>query len=177
MSLAVAVAVPLPASSRVAGLYADPNLADAYAIDLPDDASRDPEQLARHLFAHQAPWVARLLWLRDALVAGFGLKTSRDLARPNGSSAVRRISFFRIYEQDTHEILLGEDDRHLDFRVTVRREPRRLVLSTVVRCHNRLGRCYIALIAPWHRLVVRSALTHAARAGWPRADAHMEDSR
>jgi len=164
--------VPLPSASRATRCYAAPNLADAFAIALPDDASRDPEVLARFIFAHQAPWVAHLLALRDAIVSAFGLKTTGQLLQSTPATpAVRRVSFFRIYAQDAQEILLGEDDRHLDFRLSVRREPltRQLVMSTVVQCHNRLGRLYILLIAPWHRLVVRSALKHAALAGWPRA--------
>ena len=44
----------------------------------------------------------------------------------------------------------------------------RLTLSTVVHCHNRLGRVYLFVIAPFHRLIVRSGLRRAARLGWPR---------
>ncbi|HEY4069851.1 MAG TPA: DUF2867 domain-containing protein [Burkholderiaceae bacterium] len=163
-------AVPLPAGSRATGFYPHPDLADAFAVRLPAEATHDPEALARFLFAGQAPWVARLLWLRDRIVALFGIKTTRELqSRPE--PAVRRIGFFRIYAQDASEILLGEDDSHLDFRLTVRCEPRtqQLVVTTVVQCHNLVGRLYILVISPFHRLVVRSALRRAARAGWPRA--------
>lgn len=165
-------AVPLPPGSRATRFYPAPNLADAYAVHLPAGATHDPEALARFLFAGQAPWVARLLWLRDRIVALFGLKTTRELQTTPEPATVRRVSFFRIYAQDADEILLGEDDSHLDFRVSVRCEPgaQQLVVSTVVQCHNLLGRLYILVIAPWHRLIVRSALTRAARAGWPRAD-------
>ncbi len=87
----------------------------------------------------------------------------------------KRIHIFKIYETRTHEIVLGENDKHLDFRLSVLRQPPAtgtgdapyLVLSTVVHCHNRLGRAYIMLIAPFHRLVVKSSLRRAARAGWP----------
>jgi Protein of unknown function (DUF2867) len=41
------------------------------------------------------------------------------------------------------------------------------VVSTVVHCHNRLGRTYITLIAPFHRRVVEAGLRRAARLGWP----------
>lgn len=168
-------AVAVPARSRASNFYAAPDLADAYAVSLPDAALRNPEALARFMFAQQAPWVARLMAVRDAVMSMFGVKTSRQLERAPPSS-VRRVSIFRIYDQDADEILLGEDDRHLDFRVTVRCEPaagnatgQQLVVSTVVDCHNRLGRLYILAIAPFHRLVVRSMLRRAALAGWPPA--------
>jgi hypothetical protein len=168
--------VALPGESRVARAYATTDLADAYAIRLPENAITDPELLARFLFSQQAPWIAGLMRIRDTLVAGFGLKTSGQLKSPSaGSRNDKRISIFKIYERGTHEILLGEDDKHLDFRVSVLHQTRTvsaesapfLVVSTVVHCHNLLGRTYIRLIAPFHRLIIQSSLRRAARAGWP----------
>jgi hypothetical protein len=37
-----------------------------------------------------------------------------------------------------------------------------------VHCHNRLGRFYIFVIAPFHRLVVKASLRRAAALGWPK---------
>ena len=167
--------VALPGESRVNGFYETTDLADAYAIRLPLDAITDPELLARFIFGQQAPWVAKLMRVRDALVAGFGIKTSRQLQNPAASGSSKRIGIFKIYETSAQEILLGEDDKHLDFRLSILRQTRTsgaatapyLIVSTVVHCHNRLGRAYILLIAPFHRLVVQSSLRRAARIGWP----------
>ena len=111
------------------------------------------------------------MWLRDGTVGRFGLKTAAGLRR----SSADRIGLFRIYERSQREIVLGEDDSHLDFRVSVLTCSRPLagesanfiVVSTVVHCHNLLGRCYIALIAPFHRLIVKAGLRRAASSGWP----------
>ncbi|WP_434111323.1 DUF2867 domain-containing protein [Paraburkholderia caffeinilytica] len=167
--------VALPAESSVTRLYDAPDLADAYAIRLPDDAIDDPELLARFVFAHQPGWIAKLLELRDALVARFGLKTSKQLRMENPPGSRERVDFFRIYTRSAREIILGENDSHLDFRVSILQQTRDtregsaryLILSTVVHCHNGLGRFYIFAIAPFHRLVVRSSLRRAARIGWP----------
>ncbi|MBS0446238.1 MAG: DUF2867 domain-containing protein [Proteobacteria bacterium] len=167
--------IPLPQRSRAAGWYDRTDLADAYAIALPDDAIDDPEQLARHVFGRQPRWIGRLMRVRDAIVQGFGLKTAAQLEGAPTPAGAGRIRFFRIYERRADEIVLGEDDRHLDFRVSVLQRARtdagrerEVVLTTVVHCHNLLGRTYIALIAPFHRLVVQASLRAAARAGWPR---------
>jgi hypothetical protein len=32
-----------------------------------------------------------------------------------------------------------------------------------VHCHNRLGRTYLAVIAPFHRVIVRATLERAVR--------------
>jgi len=169
--------VTLPASSRVTRLYAHPNLADAYAIRLPDNATTDPELLARFMFSHQPAWVGQLLRVRDTLVAGFGLKTAKRLEESARSERDKHVSIFRIYERTVDEIVLGEDDKHLDFRLSVFQETRAetagggryLTVSTVVRCHNRLGRTYIRLITPFHEMVVRSSMRRAAHLGWPTA--------
>jgi hypothetical protein len=165
--------VALPEASRVTRCYARTHLADAFAVRLPDDAIDDPEQLARFVFAQQPPWIAALMRVRDALVAGFGIKTSHQLKNVPPAQRARRIQIFRIYETHAHEILLGEDDKHLDFRLSVltttqaAASGRQLILSTVVHCHNLLGRSYLRVIAPFHRRVVRATLQHAARVGWP----------
>ncbi|RKT21470.1 uncharacterized protein DUF2867 [Paraburkholderia sp. RAU2J] len=169
--------VAVPVESAVTRLYHAPDLADAYAVRLPDNAIDNPELLARFVFAHQAGWVGRLMELRDALVARFGLKTSKQLRAQAAGRSREHVDIFRIYTRSAHEIILGENDSHLDFRVSVLQQTREtrdgrsryLVLSTVVHCHNGLGRFYILAIAPFHRMVVRSALRRAARMGWPTA--------
>lgn len=171
-----ATSVPLPPESAIAKAYASMHLADAYSIELPAGASTNPELLARFIFAHQAPWIGILISVRDALVAGFGLKTGRQLASLGAESGAGRLGIFRIYSTSPTEVVLGEDDKHLDFRLSVlcsgQSSPgakRHLILSTAVHCHNRLGRLYILLIAPFHRLVVQSSLRSAAQVGWPSA--------
>jgi hypothetical protein len=171
-----AIASDLPEHSRITHVYDKPDLADAYAVRLPANAIDDPELLARFIFAQQAPWVKSLMGLRDVLVAGFGLKTSRQLEAAGASAKDgQHIQIFRIIEKSAGEIVLGENDKHLDFRLSVMLHTtstnnelqRYLTLSTVVHCHNTLGHAYIRLIAPFHRAVVQSFLRIAALKGWP----------
>ena len=166
--------VALPVESRVCQIYKTTHLADAYAIALPEGTSIDPELLANFIFAQQAPWISGLMKIRDTLVAGLGLKTSGQLLKTERSGKVNRIGIFKIYSCSAREIILGEDDIHLDFRLSVLYQARlaeagapHLILSTVVHCHNLLGRIYIFLIAPFHRLVIKSTLRRAAHIGWP----------
>ncbi|MCW8307458.1 DUF2867 domain-containing protein [Acidiphilium sp. PA] len=100
----------------------------------------------------------------------FGLKTAADLEAACGD----RINIFRVLERYENEINLGEDDTHLDFRLSVLqqpaspRQPQRLTVTTLIFCHRPLGRVYITLIAPFHRAVVRRSLDRARTLGWPR---------
>lgn len=114
---------------------------------MPPEASAGVEALARVVLRRPTPWL-------------------RSLLR-------KHIDFFRIRSRSERELVLGEDDRHLDFRISVLLQPgppgtaRELVATTVVNCHNLLGRLYLAAIRPFHHLVVRSSLRRAARDGWP----------
>jgi hypothetical protein len=162
---------PVPETS-VSSAYSSIHLADAYAVILPAGASNDPEVLARFMLGQPARWMTALMTVRDALAGAAGLKTARLLQANTGPARAPRIGMFRIYATHPDEIILGEDDRHLDFRISVLLQPRenlqpRLVVSTVVHCHNVLGRIYLALIGPFHRMIVPGMLKRAARAGWP----------
>jgi hypothetical protein len=161
--------VGLPTSSQLTSCYSRADFADTFSIDLPDAASHDAEFIARHIFDHQPEWIAALLTLRDLLVRPFGLKRAADLWAAGGD----RINIFRVFGRYPNEIVLGEDDMHLNFRVSVLvqppsgERPRRVVVTTLVFYNRLLGRAYLALIAPFHRMVVRGSLRQAQRIGWP----------
>lgn len=57
--------------------------------------------------------------VRDAIVAGLGLKTARDFKSTGGGNKENRVGIFKIYSKGQTEIILGEDDKHLDFRLSV----------------------------------------------------------
>jgi hypothetical protein len=102
--------------------------------------------LARFIFSHQPAWIGGLVTVRDALVAGLGLKTARQLESLGAMNEGSRVGFFKIYSTTPTEIVLGEDDTHLDFRLSVlcsrQQSPTgtgQLTLSTVVHCHNSFG--------------------------------------
>ncbi|MGH8689111.1 MAG: DUF2867 domain-containing protein [Burkholderiales bacterium] len=157
-------------------LYKSLNFADAFAIQLPSSASSDPDLLARHILGNQPSWIGYLTKIRDAIVVFFGLKTARHLATLSSDAKTKRIGIFKVYSTSNTEIVLGEDDKHLDFRVSVlcsgkttSKIGRQLTFSTVVHCHNLLGRAYLWVIPPLHRLVVKASLRRAAHVGWPEA--------
>lgn len=161
-------AVPMPSNSVLAPLYEGADLLDAYAIRLPQGASDDLEVLARAAFERQAWWIRALTRIRDAVMTTVAVKSSRavGLAAAAGGPV---IGFFPVLSKSATELVLGADDRHLDFRVTIQLRAdalhgRELIAATVVHCHNRLGRTYLAAIAPFHRLIVPASLEQAVKA-------------
>lgn len=177
-----ATLVALPRQSGIADRFALVHFADAYAIRLPSNVLRSPDALARFIFMHQPPWIRGLMLARDAVARCCGLKTSSRLA--DGEEAAGRVGIFRTCSTTETDIVLGADDRHLDFRIAVSLTDGThacaspyLTVATVVHCHNLLGRSYIAAIAPFHRLIVKSCLRRAAERGWPRAGHAAEAAR
>jgi len=63
-------------------------------------------------------------------------------------------------------LVAGLDDAHLDFRLVVdvagTGAERRVTATTLVLTHNLLGRAYLAVILPFHRLIVPSMLRKIA---------------
>src|SRR3954451_20930637 len=111
-------AVPVPSDSVLAPLYVGADLLDAYAIHLPVGASDDLQALARAAFERQAWWIRALTWVRDAMIATVGVKSSRAI----GAAAAGRgpvIGYFPLLSKSAGELVVGEDDRHLDFRVAI----------------------------------------------------------
>lgn len=159
-------AVAMPPESSIAHLYAGSNLTDAYAVDLPHQemGQMAMDGLARQVLGSQPGWARSLMSLRDAIVKPFGIKTATQLAAVQDG----RIGIFRIYAVSDNEIILGEDDSHLDFRLSLLRDRQagphgNITLSSVVYCHNKVGRAYIALIKPFHKLIVQRSLARAVQ--------------
>jgi hypothetical protein len=126
------------------------------------------------LFAHHPRWAKRLLILRGRIVALLGLKasTAADLDNIEIKPAYvvgEKIARFTLFGQSDTEIVTGGDDKHLDFRVSVRKLTERgtswVVLSTVVSPHNLFGKAYLFAILPFHRFGVRKILSNAVEAG------------
>jgi len=158
------VRVSPPLTSAIRKWYRNADLLDSYAVILPPEMSQDIAKLAWALFNRPPFWIQFLLRLRDQLVAPLGVKTTTEIRKAGASDGRDRIGFFPVLERTPSEIILGEDDRHLDFRASVllqaddRTGSRRLFVTTAVRCHNLLGRTYLRVIKPFHGLVVRSNL-------------------
>lgn len=155
----------LPLTSLLRKRLQPGDFLDSYAVPL-GDSELTPLQLAQRLTVMPG-WANALLWLRNGLVAPFGLKTAADLPAPSTTDPAPGdyVSFFRLEELSGNEAILGEDDRHLDFRVSVLKTsgPQPLAaISTWVRPHNFGGRLYLLGVLPFHKLIVRRLLANVA---------------
>jgi hypothetical protein len=142
-------------------LLSDAGFADAFRIEVAG-TTLAARQAAERVFARSPRWVEALLNLRRLIVAPLGLKTSAAGERATGGT----IGLFPVLSETADRLVAGLDDSHLDFRVVVDvaacGDGQQVTATTLVRTHNRLGRTYLAIIMPFHRLVVPAMLRQVA---------------
>lgn len=110
------------------------------------------DEAAERAFRFPA-WVSALMRLRNLLVAPFGLNT--EVTTPD------RVGFFPLVTRSDDELILGLDDSHLDFRISLLKQDGQIYFTTWVRTKNRFGRLYLRAIMPFHILIVRNAVKRA----------------
>ncbi|ASU39474.1 hypothetical protein hmeg3_15040 [Herbaspirillum sp. meg3] len=139
--------------------------ADTFRIALTDEQGRlSAGELTRQMFSRTPEWVSLLLATRNRVVALFGLKQADLHIDGDTSSTSSSVAGVPVVTQSEDQVQLGFDDKHLDFRIWVRREPgttelsAQLTVTTVVRTNQWLGRAYLAVIKPFHRRIVPAML-------------------
>jgi hypothetical protein len=100
-----------------------------------------------------------LLRLRNTLVRPFGPKTTRlAVSALTALEPGAVVGIFRVCARSDNEIILGDDDRHLDFRIGILRQVENgqiaVIVSTIVSFHNWLGHLYFVPVQPFHRVIV-----------------------
>ena len=125
--------------------------ADAYAVR---PAPADAPTAARVLFDVTARGRV-VLGLRDLLVRPFGLEPALGT----------REEVFPVLHSGPGRVVLGLDDRHLDFRILVDVRDGEVRCTSAIR-RRPLGRAYFAVVGPFHRRIVPAMLERAARHGW-----------
>ncbi|GAA4011229.1 DUF2867 domain-containing protein [Hymenobacter fastidiosus] len=168
MNSPTVTAVGIPATSQIAAGFSSVDYADAYQLPLLAQHPVAAPAVAQLLFGQGPGWVRHLLRLRHWLVRPLGLTTfpATPLSPDQPLVPGGRLGLFQVFSVADQEVVLGLNDRHLDFRVSVwvpPTPPRRAVVTTVVHFHNRVGRLYFAVIRPFHHLVVKALLRHALR--------------
>jgi Protein of unknown function (DUF2867) len=138
-------------------LLAGAEFIDAYRIAV-DGTALDARRAAERMFARRQRWIEALLRLRNLIVAPLGLKTSGE----GDKASHGMVGIFPVLSETPARLVAGFNDSHLDFRVVVdviaRAGGQEVTTTTLVRTHNWLGRTYLAIILPFHRMIVAAML-------------------
>jgi len=149
----------LPPGSRLRDALSPIDYLESFAVDA-DALDRTIVEIYAALLGRPPAIFKHALVLRSLVVKPLGLRGVgyRDLDRAIDTARTYapgdKLGRWTIFAQTADELVTGEDDAHLNFRVSVLREPdaKRIVLSTSVQTRNALGRAYLATILPAHRL-------------------------
>ena len=138
-------------------LLAGAQFIDAHRVGI-GAANLSAREACVRMVLHGPRWVDALTRLRNILVTPFGLKTSGEGAPAPGGL----IGLFPVVSETPERLVAGFNDYHLDFRIVIdvagAATDRQVTATTLVRTHNWLGRTYLALITPFHKLVARSMM-------------------
>ena len=149
--------IEAPSKSAYAQYISDIDYSDAYQVLLEDDR-RSIEEIYTYLFTYKPLWLKHLFLIRNKIVGLFGLKTEVSFEDRDSLEVGKKLGFFEIFSIEEKEIIAGEDDKHLNFRVSVYKEDEVLIVSTLVHYNNLFGKVYMMIIAPFHKLIVKMLL-------------------
>lgn len=135
------------------------------------DGTVDSTKIGTSFFESGPKWVGNLFTFRNKLAGLFGLKTSgktTDRHRQLEHFTCEpgdRLGLFKVFDKTNDEVILGEDDKHLNFRVSLFMDQptgdtkqKKLIISTAVKFNNRWGRLYFLPVRPFHTLIVPAML-------------------
>ena len=153
-------------TTRLSGAY----FHDCHAIAVPN-TSRTALGLLLTALANTPTWINSLMTLRNKVVQLFGLKDLGGLGEFNPSKLEStyvpgdRVGIFTLISNTPNEVLLGDQDKHLDVVLSVYKHPpgqdgnQSVAVTTVVHIHNLLGRVYMLPVTPLHRLIAPAVLS------------------
>ena len=109
-------------------------------------------------------WVDSMMRFRNSIVRLFGLKggDKRNVNIVEYYSIGSKAIYFTVIDRNDNEIVMAENDKHLNFRVSILLERGEInsnvTFTTIVKFNNVLGRLYFLIILPFHRLIIKSLL-------------------
>jgi len=111
-------------------------------------------------------WVTALFKMRNALVKKLGLKAelaNLEKMQPPFKKG-DKFGLFNLYEINQNESIMGEDDFHLDFRLSFQIDENNVLHGTTgVSYNNIFGKIYLFFVKPFHQLIVPYMLKKMAK--------------
>jgi len=139
----------IPANSLILNGFGKVDYHDTYQIQ--KETEKNAEEISKEIM--QMPkWVSVLMKLRNRIVGVFGLKTDKNPEKTD--------NFFSVIENNENEIVMGEVDKHLDFRLSVLKNSaeKTISLTTVVHFNNIWGNIYFFPVRPFHKIILKTVL-------------------
>lgn len=121
-------------------------------------------EITQLIFNTSPQWIASLFKIRNSIAKHIGLKTEVPEDYTEVFKVGGYVKFFKIYAIAPHQIILGANDSHLNFRAIIQRDASstyNIRVVTLVEYHNALGKIYMTIVKPFHRIVLKGMLKNA----------------
>jgi len=162
----------LPDNSILSNDHKKYDYADSFKGILTDSENKvKPADIGKAFFSSGPKWVGILFTVRNKIVSLFGLKTSgnagnrQQLLDNFKCEPGERLGLFKVFDKTDNEVVLGEDDTHLNFKISLflnelksDQTKKELTITTVVEFNNWFGRIYFLPVRPFHKLIVPAML-------------------
>ncbi len=154
--------IALPKNSLIENALSKIDYEDTFGVTM-DELNLPLHSLPPLLFSSLPDWFALLFKLREKLAGLVGLKTGNQEEFEKMKSEFKgkpgeQLSIFKVYDRNEEELLMGENDKHLDFRLSFfikeKGDQTELLLSTTVQYNAVSGKLYFFFVKPFHRLIV-----------------------
>ena len=167
----------LPANSVLNAFSDKYNYIDSFQSAIHDVSHQlTSTHIGKAFFTSGPQWVGGLFVLRNKVVSVLGLKTSGKITDRQRQldkfkcEPGEQLGLFKVFDKTDNEVILGEDDKHLSFRVSLflstpipGHSERIITISTVVTYNNWFGRLYFLPVKPFHKVIVPAMLKEIVR--------------
>jgi Protein of unknown function (DUF2867) len=166
------IEVPVPAACSLLHALKAVHFSDAFQAPV-SNPKLGPQDAYRAVFGCTPAWVRMLFKIRGIVASILGLRHQGvpgfQLAPDARYEIGQRVGMFTIRSIEPDELIVGDNDKHLDFRLSIYRSSfngvEMVTLSTAVEIHNTIGRIYMLVIKPFHRCIARAMVQRAVNAG------------
>lgn len=162
----------LPKNSILVTKNSEFDFVDSYEGEFIDSENKiGATEIGKAFFSGGPKWVETLFSLRNNLVKNLGLKTSENITKREkilegfNCEKGEKIGLFKVFEKTENEVILGEDDKHLNFRISLflshkqpQKKKNKLIISTTVKYNNWFGKLYFLFVKPFHKFIVPTIL-------------------
>jgi len=158
------ISVDLPEQSVSKQFITSLDYFDAFKVKL-NIPSLGVDSIYIAIFSHAPKWIRLLMATRNKIVRLFGLDTGKGSKQEEIKKLTvgDKYGVFKIFDIQQNEIIAGEDDSHLNFRVSILKENNYLILSTLVQYNSKFGKFYFFIVKPFHKIVVKGMLKNALK--------------
>lgn len=165
--------VPVPEDSAIKTALKHSDFVDAYEVQLTRSELPVSDAYVA-IFCYPQPWVQALMNLRGYIAICLGLTHPFELRKIQPKEGLhfeigQRVGSFTVQSIEANELIVGDDDRHLNFRISTIKTEREgcayITVSTSVEIHNLLGHIYMFVVKPFHQFLAPYMLKRAALSG------------